>query len=503
MTPRVGMFLVSGAMALGWSAAAQPAPDYLGVVRAYADAMLTHGRDTYGAEQTPLFAVALDRETTALLEGERLEAVRSIPREDWGIRDHDRILTGANPMHDQNLYQVLYALTEITGQPRYAAAADEALDWFFTHTQSPATGLLAWGEHMGWDFRTEAVVEKPSGDIHEYFRPWAVWERTFRVAPEAARRLARGVWDHQIHDQTTGAYSRHAFYSQHGTDSDDEYPRHGGFYIATWAQAYHHTGDPVFLEAIETVLGYLDGRRSPASDAIPAESNERSEGRLAWPGSNLSLAIDLTASAPLVTLALGRTMRLSAARTDAVFLRVTHELGPGGAGFVKSVDTHTLAPGDVRFPQASPYTRAWATGYGDATDANFANLCLARYRQTGDPAYFHLVRATADRYLDLDPDLSFPVYPGTFGDVILLLVGVFELTDDTVYLDRADALARQALALFFDAASPLPRATSAHDHYEAITRADTLMMALLDLWAAQWRHRFGVAVDPTLVYTDR
>jgi len=36
-------------------------------------------------------------------------------------------------------------------------AADDALRFFFTHCQSKATGLLAWGEHLGWDFHTEAV----------------------------------------------------------------------------------------------------------------------------------------------------------------------------------------------------------------------------------------------------------------------------------------------------------------------------------------------------------
>ena len=34
---------------------------------------------------------------------------------------------------------------------------------------------------------------------------------------------------------------------------------------------------------------------------------------------------------------------------------------------------------------------------------------------------------------------------------------------------------------------PLPKASSLHDHYEAITRGDTLVMALLNLWAAKTR----------------
>jgi len=66
------------------------------------------------------------------------------------------------------------------------------------------------------------------------------------------------------------------------------------------------------------------------------------------------------------------------------------------------------------------------------------------------------------------------------------------------YLDRADHFANQAVELFLDGC-PLPKASHAHNHYEAISGADTLMMALLRLWAV--RQEPTKKVD--LVYTDR
>ncbi len=78
---------------MGASASAQSA-DLLGEVRAYADALLEHGRDVYGSEQSPLFASALDRRTLRLFEGARLEAIQNIDREEWGIRSHDRVNSG-------------------------------------------------------------------------------------------------------------------------------------------------------------------------------------------------------------------------------------------------------------------------------------------------------------------------------------------------------------------------------------------------------------------------
>ncbi len=471
--------------------------DHLAVVRGYVDAVLAHGRDAYGKVHSPLLAVTLDRKTMNLPSGAVLERLSKLKRESWGIRPHDRMLTGANPMHDQNLYQVMVALSQVTGDARYAAEADKTLAWFFEHGQSPATGLMAWGEHIGWDFKTESIIDKPAGTTHEYFRPWVLWDRCFKLAPKPAKAFALGVWQHQIGDQATGNFSRHARYDKHGPGTNSEYPRHGGFYIATWASAYRHTKDPVFCKAIETLVTYFTKRRSPKTDAIPAESASRSKGEMMWPQSNLSLAIDLWDGAACMPDALAATMRDVAARTDKVFLRLPHDLGPNGKGFNKIASTHTL---DVRkWGARGAYTDLWATGYGDATDATIGNLCMLRYRQVKLDGYKRLVVDAARRYLTAEPDIAFPIYPGTLGDVIFLLLAGHELTGDAAFLDRADVMADRAIAMFFEPGCSLPKASSKHDHYEAITRADTLAMALLKLWIV----RNTPDLDVELVYNDR
>lgn len=140
-----------------------------------------------------------------------------------------------------------------------------------------------------------------------------------------------------------------------------------------------------------------------------------------------------------------------------------------------------------------------ATAYGENTGAQMANLCLLRYRQNGNEGYRRLVLAAADRYLESEPDIGFPVYPGTLGDTILLMLGAHELSGAGQYLARAAHFARQACAMFLDEQSPLPRASSRHDHYEGITRAITLMMALLKLWQVKEQPRATVS----LTWSDR
>ncbi len=464
--------------------------DYLKAVQAYADTMLEKARDTYGSEPSPLFASALNRETCAPFSGDALAAIENIPRETWGIRSHDRMLTGGNPMHDQNLYQILYCLTSVTGEQRYADEADKTLKWFFMHCQSPQTGLMAWGEHIGWDFNTETIIDKPAGTTHEFFRPWILWDQSYKLAPAACADFAKGLWEHQIGDQTTGNFSRHAAWDKHGPGKNSEYPRHGGFYIATWAQAYRHTKDPIYLKAIETVLDYFDGRRSPKTGALPAESAKRSEGTIIWPESNLSLAIDLWNSAKFVPEALAQKMLQSAAASDRTYLRLAHDLGPDGKGFVKSANTHTLEP--------LSYSDPWATGYGEDTEATLSLRCLLRYHQIHDEGYKKLILGAAERYIESEPFIEFPVYPGTLGDVILHMLGAYELSGDRKFLERAEHFAALADQLFLKDSS-IPRATSKHDHYEAITRGDTLMMSLLQLWAVKNKTEF----NPPLVYCDR
>lgn len=478
---------------------APDAEELMSVVRGYVDTLLEEGRDRYGERSSPLVAATLDRDSHRLPEGERLEQLRNLPRSAWGIRAHDRILTGANPMHDQNLYQILYALADATGAARYRDAADGILEHFFSTCQHPATGLLAWGEHAGWDFRTDAMVDREASQIHEFFRPWVLWDPSFRLAPEACRRFARGLWQHQIADHQTGNFSRHARIDQHAPGRDSEYPRHGGFYIATWAHAQEKTGDAVFSKAVRTLVDYFDGRRSPATDAIPAESAARSEGNLVWPHSALGLAVDLHRHADKMPDDLSDRMRASAARTDGVFLRLDHRLTGDGWGFVKACHTHTLEPGDVRNPDARFTTRKWATGYGDATDARVALICHLRYQQTARAGYRRLVLDAADRYLEGTPDPDVPLFPGTVGHVILLELAAEALTGGTRYLDRARQLAAFAIETFWSDDSPLPRASSHHGHYEAITRADTLVMALLTLWA----HDQHLDEPLTLRFNDR
>jgi hypothetical protein len=440
---------------------ARPAgePDFLAVVRRYADTMIDRGRDVYGPVKTGLFLSALDRTALAPL------AVR--PAAPGGIRRGDRpgrawsAMNGANPQLDQNLLRILYVLGQVTGEARYARAADEEISWFFTHALSPATSLLPWGEHLSWDVVHDLAISGGDEMMHEFARPWALWDRSFAIAPEGCRRFALGLWEHQIADHRTGGFDRHAPYHEHGPVDGKDFARHAGFYIGTWCRAWKHTRDEVFLRAIETLLARFERKRKQPDGSMAATIGP----------------LDCEEAAGIVPDPLASRLRAFAAREDELLL----------PDLRKQVEAHAApaagAPGGALPPK-------WSSGYSASTLASTAMFCVARHAQTRSEAYADLIVAIAGAYIGSRPDEDVDAWPMSFAHAISAQVAAHRLTSRASYLGEARRLANMAVRLFWEE-GPLPRASLHTGHYETITGADSLALALLEVHAAA----HGLAVE--------
>lgn len=458
----VGGLVLLGIPAIG-AAAGVPSSPYLGYVYRYADTMLAKGRDVYGPQKTQLFLSALDRLEMAPLT--------TRPASPAGIRRGDRVgppwreLVGANPMLDENLLRVLYVLRGLSGDAKYSDAADHEIKWFFENAASPETGLMAWGEHMFWNVMTDQPNDAEGNPVHEFARPWVLWDRAWELAPEASKRFALGLWEHQIANHKNGGFDRHATYYKHGPNDGMDFSRHAGFYIRTWGEAYAHTGESVFLEAIDTLLTRYEKKRDPKTGLIESKRGSKDF----WPA--LSLAIDCDAAARKVPDPLASRLRAFAAREDEIFCSLPHDL-PGQKGFITGIDKQTGQP-------STDPTPLWDAHYGGATTAALGMLCVARYENVGKVGYLPLIVGAADAYLCSIPEEDVDAWPMTFGHVISLELAAWRATAKREYFDRARELSELAIKLYFQD-NPLPRASLKTGHYEAITGADTLVFALLE-----------------------
>jgi len=419
--------------------------NFLEVVRGYADTMIERGRDTYGPQKSGLLLSALDRTTLAPLK------VRPAPP--GGIRRGDRPgrpwveMNGANPMLDQNLLRVFYTLSEITGVARYAKVADEELTWFFNNTMSPATSLLPWGEHLSWDVILDLPISGGEEMMHEYARPWMLWDRCFALVPEASRKFSLGVWEHQIANHKTGGFDRHAPYFEHGPVDGKDFARHGAFYIGTWCYAWKYTKDEIFLRAIEAILTRFERKRVQRDGSLVGTLGP----------------LDLEIAATMVPDGLAQRLREFAAREDELTLAEIRKQLAGG--------TNVYTP-----PR-------WQNGYSAGTLASSAMFYLGRYEQTNHPALREMLIRIADLYVDSRPEEDVDAWPQSFAQVISTEVAAHRLTKKPMYLDQAQRFARLAVEIFWQD-NPLPRASRQTGHYEAITGGDSLALALLEVHAA-------------------
>jgi len=459
--------------------------NYLLLVQVYAEAMLTEARDNYGAKYSPLFASSLNRKTLNI-DAEIVDT--EIP----GVRARDRSITGANMIHDIDLFQILYELSEISGDKKYANEADRALEYFLTNCQSESTGLFCWGEHLYWDFINEDCGYSPNYDFHET-KNWPFWERANELVPEACWNFALSEWDYQINDKSTGDFSRHARYSRRETFSGFDFPRYAGQMIKRWSDAYNRPENidqprrEELLSAIKVLFKRMqeNSKLSKSGLLIAGRAKKGDHINVVWLKSNLELARCLEEAALKMDPALANEMREFALKQDDDFLNAPHKLDSVGGGFAVTLHAETGLPRTRSMNK--PYTATWSSGYGYGTHAGIANICYSRFQKLKTEHtnmagnYKKLMLKATEYYLESEPNGNDLLKPKEFSDAILLMINSYDLTKEKKYLKRATFFANIGVSLFFDNECALPKASNKNNHYESITGGPSFMFQLLKL----------------------
>lgn len=525
----------------------QAACDYRSIVEAYVEFMIANGRDHYGKLHSPLFVSVLDRKT-----GQVFRNIKAVPyphvitrpyapglRRDHKMRPQDRTYSGGNPLEDLPLYGLLYRLTELTGDSRYATEADKSIDWYLEHAQSPVTGLFAWGSHMYWDVHVDAPIYantgSPNGGYggHQYNYVWPYWQRN----PQALQRFGRGLWDNQIADKKTGRFSRHADFHRRSVEPGFEFPQTGSCYIDIWARAYAAGGDPEMKRAIETLLALYRSMRDPDTAAMAWCTADGADRRgVTNVPMNLFMANTVQDAAAFVEPrdpALAGEMRTFCREIDDEYLsndltetldipgqgiliwytlkdrrRMARDSSGPPPGFEQSAIGFPLRTAEVKPAANLAYLAPW---FVNRSYAELAVLFLGRLQRAEDrhkPVYRQAVLDAADLYMTIEPEVQFVVYPDDLAHVVTLLREVFRLTGNPAYLHRADQMMKLAVRLLFDDVSPLPKISSFDTWYESSLKNGSsveIMRQMLelseDLAALPEADRSAVEVQPATAWT--
>jgi hypothetical protein len=217
------------------------------------------------------------------------------------------------------------------------------------------------------------------------------------------------------------------------------------------------------------MLARFEKKRHPATGLIEIKSGQPE----ASPILTLSLAIDCDAAARRVPAPLATWLRAFADREDEIFCALPHGLKEK-SGFITSLNKTTGAPGDA-------FTPLWDARYGTLTTAQVAMMCVARYENSGKVGYRELIADAARAYLKSVPGEDVDAWPMTLGHAISLQLAAWRSTANPIYFDRARELAAWATGKFWTQGNALPQASLKTGHYETITGADTLALALVEL----------------------
>ena len=200
-----------------------------------------------------------------------------------------------------------------------------------------------------------------------------------------------------------------------------DFPRHAGFFIRTWAEAYARprrglpAGHP---DAACSLRGQASARLRLAAGCDRqarclrlAAGCDRQAAQFAAECvvSDHRLCHHRAGSCPS-RCRLGCVAFV--ASQDKTFCKLTHDLD-GAMGFVIAAEAATGKP-------TGPVTKVWEAQYGAWTTGSVGLMCASRYQNGGGPEYRELVVAAADAYLRTSPGEDVDSWPLTFGHAISL-----------------------------------------------------------------------------------
>lgn len=396
----------------------------------------------------------------------------NLPSAIAGQRECDRSFPGSNLMHDHVVLKVMYDLSGVLGEARWAAAGDRYLERFATHCTDTPTGLFPWGEHAFWNLMEDrpgssyALARVATMATHDHLQqaPGWLWEKLWALNPAAVERYCQGLSRHFL-DVEPLEYNRHAnllephhLKRSRGVCSCD-FPRHSGFHIFDWSFAYARTGSPLYRRYLERSLDYWWERRQ-GGRMLRLQSRSAEPGQAATSTSQtMSLALSVLESAAL------------AGQRDAALADLMQQRGEAYLDSVMAAP-HELDRGlvalsvDAASGQATSYAPIWGSSYGAGVLASsLALLALGAYRLKAEPRLLDFAERVGRCCAGSEMPSGEAIPVKDAGMQLSLLADLYSLTGERKWLLEAQRWAGILVPLFVE--GDLPRGAIGLGIYES------------------------------------
>jgi uncharacterized protein YyaL (SSP411 family) len=426
-----------------------PRGRYLGAAREFLDTLITKGTDRFGRTPTPLFCLSLDPETYAPPRPPvKIDRQYAISFEylyrDFGYywKSH---LHSSNLIYDQGTIRALYALSEAAGDAKYAGAADACLDFFLDNMVSEQTGIFGWGEHIFYNVFLDYIIggaftvrnSRNFSYNHELDRWTTIYDVFWQKDPAKTLTEIESIYEYKVHDPKTFLFNRHSdYYSGRRTSDTLTFVKHSGLFVHAFSLAYSKTGEKKYLDWARGMADLFWNIRDPRTNLVRNCIQREEEN--ASPDGMAQLVLFL--------------LRAYQWHPEALYLE-------RALAYLEAYERYFLAE-DGRFrdqvqtdgtdQKPGQYAPLWP---GPVRIAKSAALAASL---SGDPQPLKLARTIVEH---LSPGMRSDtvVERSLVSDEIEFLscalsttIDLYEITADRKYLEKAEALAGDAIGRFLD-----------------------------------------------------
>ncbi len=410
----------------------------------------------------PMWPSVLDVRTGRYPEGDH------VPKRVYRLIGAPR---GSTLYWDQPSLIAAYALSDATGNPAYAQAADAYVRAFLAECIAE-NGMFQWGNHVYYDVFERRVVHFANG--HHELRPITpAWDVFMRLAPEATAVYIRTMADRHVYDPATGAFNRH----------DDSRRGHafleaGGILVESLAWLYRQTKDPLLLEKSLKIARFSYAHRHPETGLV---KNEPLHGR--WDSKVCTTEIGLWAQCLMRAAGYTANDEFMAMAREAVRAYLNHAYDPTSGRYAGQVRVDT---GAAVAPEQTGYwpretSDPWNTDQWPNHDypMELAQACLSLYIETKEPLFLDAVNRWARIAVETAPARTGKwTYAENYGRCIQFLYRTGTLLHQPDLISASDTLAEEAVdKLYCD--GMFLGATDGGHVYEAVDGVGVLLLALL------------------------